>query len=91
MSPLSNDELQAIRETLTPPRGTEISERSTFSWPLVVTLVGLAVSGAGIGAIARAAGEDAGTALAENKTQAAQITALQIQAAENAAEHKAMR
>lgn len=90
--PISKHDQQFLKEMLTPPNGSSaFNERSTFSWPLVVTLVGLAISGAGMGAIAKAAGNDAGTALVENKRQDEKITALQIQAAENTAEHKAIR
>jgi hypothetical protein len=66
-----------------------IGEKTGLSLKLVIALVGMVLGIAGIGALARAAGEDAGAALAENKVQDKAISALQQEAAVDRAVNKA--
>lgn len=69
----------------------DVTEKSRFGWPVVlaaISAVAFAVTGV---LTARAAQDDAGTALSENKTQGAEIKALQIQDAKNSADHEYLK
>ena len=100
MSPLDSQDIDRIAEAVKrdskPPTKTGeqeamLTEKTRTDLKTVAMVVSVALGIAGIGAVARAAGEDAGTALAENKTQDKAIQALQVSDAENRADHKAMR
>lgn len=85
MAPLSREDIAAIRDAAREEKPAVITERARFSWPVLVVLIGVSASVVGMGALARAAGEDAGIAKQENKEQDKRLQALEVQAAETKA------
>ena len=61
-----------------------VDQKTAFAWPILVALLGVAA----MGAVGLARAQDAGVAVKEHDKS---IQALQIDSAENKADHKAIR
>ena len=61
-----------------------VDQRTSFAWPILVALLGVA----GMGAVGLARAQDAGVAVKEHEKS---IQELKVDSAENKSDHKAMR
>lgn len=81
------EQIQDRLEQLTPPAGTriqsdpasEITEKTRFSWPVVVAIVTLTAGVVTNAALSRAAGQDAGTARIATEEHEKRLTILEEQ------------